>query len=331
MLEIEALTVSFGETIAVQDVDLSVEQGEILCIVGPSGCGKSTLLRSIAGLEQAQDGDVRINGDSMMITPVHQRDFGLMFQEYALFPHMNVVENIAFGLRMKKFSSDDRDARVAEILELVGLHGFQDRDVTQLSGGERQRVALGRSLAPNPRLLMLDEPLGALDKTLKDRLVTELRTILKSTHVTTLYVTHDQQEAFVVGDRVAVMNKGKIEQIGTPEIVYRKPRTIFVATFLGLNNVYDRSKFDVLSAMLPDLLSADASGILIHPQGIKFADDGVPVQVTNASFAGDVYRVKVKTDQDIELHFAVSIDQIPEIGQRRFIRIEPEWVIPLMS
>ena len=230
---------SYGATPALRGVSLRITAGAIVCLLGPSGCGKTTLLRVIAGLEQADSGAVLFEGRSIDGLPVHARGFGLMFQDYALFPHRDVAGNVAFGLRMRGETREQIDARVAAMLELVGLAGYDRRRVYELSGGERQRVALARSLAPSPRLLMLDEPLGALDRALRERLLDELRAILTRVGVTSLYVTHDQAEAFAIADWLVLMNDGQIEQQGPPEAVYRQPATRFAARFLGLANLIE--------------------------------------------------------------------------------------------
>jgi ABC-type Fe3+/spermidine/putrescine transport system ATPase subunit len=237
LLTISHLSKSYDATEVLRGVDLTIPAGEIVCLLGPSGCGKTTLLRIVAGLEQPDRGQLCFAGQDLTRIPVHRRGFGLMFQEFALFPHKSVAENVAFGLRMQGQPQSQIQQRVAEMLDLVNLSGYQNRSIFALSGGERQRVALARSLAPNPQLLMLDEPLGSLDRTLREGLMIELRRILKQVGVTGLYVTHDQQEAFAISDRVVVMNAGCFEQVGAPEEVYARPATAFVARFLGLTNL----------------------------------------------------------------------------------------------
>ncbi len=238
MLRIENVTKAYtAATPVAKNVTLTVQEGEIVCLLGPSGCGKTTLLRMVAGLEQPDQGLITLAGQDLRKLPVHQRNFGLMFQEFALFPHRTVAENVAFGLRMAHQSHAQMRARVQEVLALVNLQGYDERSIFALSGGERQRVALARSLAPNPRLLMLDEPLGSLDRALREELMVELRLILKAVGVTALYVTHDQQEAFAVADRLVVMRRGEIEQIGTAQAIYHTPANGFVARFLGFQNL----------------------------------------------------------------------------------------------
>ena len=246
LLEIAHIFKSFPDLPVLHDLSLTADEGEIVCLLGPSGCGKSTLLRIIAGLEMPDAGQVAFDGQDLAGVPPHRRHFGLMFQDYALFPHKDVAGNVAFGLRMARLPASEISARVREMLALVGLSGTEQRRVTELSGGEQQRVALARSLAPGPRLLMFDEPLGALDRALREQLMNDLRAILKQVCVTALYVTHDQEEAFAIGDRVAIMRArpdlgegGRIEQIGTPQEVYRQPANATVARFLGFQNLID--------------------------------------------------------------------------------------------
>ena len=215
------------------DISLDVTAGEVIGVLGSSGSGKTTLLRVIAGLHVASEGSVILDGVDITTTPTHLRGVGLMFQEHALFPHLTVSDNVAFGLRMAKVSNPDRSLRVAEVLELVGLAGFGARDVSSLSGGERQRVALARTLAPSPRLLLLDEPMGSLDRILRDRLVSELRELIVDLGLTALYVTHDRLEAFALADRIAVLDEGAVVQIDTPAVLDACPTTEHVARLLG--------------------------------------------------------------------------------------------------
>jgi ABC-type Fe3+/spermidine/putrescine transport system ATPase subunit len=217
-------------------VSFEVRGGEILCLLGRSGSGKSTLLRIIAGLENAESGDVLWNGESMLATPTHQRNFGLMFQDYALFPHKNVSENVAFGLEMQHLPAADIKKQVRESLERVNMASFATRSVAELSGGEQQRVALARALAAKPRLLMLDEPLAALDRSLRLELQEELHTLLQQPELPVIYVTHDQEEAVILGDRLAVLHDGLIEQTGTAQELYNAPNSRWVAEFLGMIN-----------------------------------------------------------------------------------------------
>lgn len=247
MLELNSIEKSFDGVTILSGVSLVIAAGEIVVLLGPSGSGKTTLLRIIAGLEQPDGGRLLLEGQDLTTIPVHQRGFGMVFQDFALFPHKNVFENVAFGLRMLKWQRARIAARVDEVLALVGLGGFGPRPVHELSGGEQQRVALARALAPAPRLLLLDEPLGSLDQTLRDRLMGELRMILNQAGdlvagaegMTAVYVTHDQAEAFAIADRIAVINEGRIEQSAPPQELYRRPATAFVARFLGMENIFE--------------------------------------------------------------------------------------------
>jgi ABC-type Fe3+/spermidine/putrescine transport system ATPase subunit len=239
MLEIKNVSKRFGETQALVDVSLTVQEGETVALLGPSGCGKSTLLGVVGGLLPPDTGTVSWGGKVLNDVPPHARGFGLMFQDYLLFPHLNVAQNVAFGLKIAGWDEARKTSRVAEALALVGLSGFETRDVGSLSGGEQQRAALARALAPEPDVLMLDEPLGALDRALRERLGADLKRILDETGQTALYVTHDQEEAYAMGHRVAVMQAGRIEQVGEPAEVYRAPANAFVARFLGMDNVLD--------------------------------------------------------------------------------------------
>ncbi|MCP3855132.1 MAG: ABC transporter ATP-binding protein [Actinomycetia bacterium] len=232
-LEIDDVTVTFEGHRALDSVSLAVDRREVVTVLGPSGSGKSTLLRVVAGLQEPDRGTVGLGRTDLTRTPTHQRGIGLMFQDYALFPHRDVAGNVAFGLRMVGWERPAMDSRVAEVLELVGLPGFGPRKIDDLSGGEQQRVALARALAPSPEVLLLDEPLGALDRALRERLVEELITLFAELELTIVLVTHDRDEAFALGHRVAVMNEGRICQVAPPEELWRQPCEGFVARFLG--------------------------------------------------------------------------------------------------
>jgi len=247
LLELENITKSFENKRILNGVSLALMEGEIVVLLGPSGCGKTTLLRIIAGLELADNGRIQYQQQNLTQIPIHQRNFGFVFQDYALFPHKNVYENVAFGLRMQNWDKAKIAQRVQQVLQLVRLTGYDQRAIHELSGGEQQRVALARSLAPAPKLLLLDEPLGALDRALREQLMLELRRILKDAGkvvgelagITAVYVTHDQAEAFAIADRVVVMNHGLVEQQGAPTELYRNPQTPYVARFLGMENLIE--------------------------------------------------------------------------------------------
>ena len=239
MFEVHHIFKTYEGKPLLNDISFKVDTGETICLLGASGSGKSTLLRIIAGLEDSDSGFISFNGYDLTSTRPHLRDFGLVFQDYALFPHLNVNDNVAFGLKMRRLPQDEIAERVASSLEMVNLSGFEKRQVTDLSGGEQQRVALARTLATRPRLLMFDEPLGALDRTLREDLLNELRMILHRTNIPAIYVTHDQEEAFAIADRVLILHNGEIIREGTPADVWANPESAFVAEFLGLGNVIE--------------------------------------------------------------------------------------------
>lgn len=304
LLHLDHLSKSFNTQPVLTDFSLDIAEGQTVVLLGPSGCGKTTLLRLIAGLETPDRGRVTFAGQDLSQTPVHQRGFGYVFQDYALFPHKNVADNIAFGLRMHHWTKAAQARRVAELLELVGLTGFGWRPIHELSGGEQQRVALARALAPAPRLLLLDEPLGALDRALRERLIDELRRILQQVGsalgqvVTAIYVTHDQAEAFALGDELVVMNRGRIEQQGPPMTVFQRPQTPFVARFLGLTNLLDGhwlADGRVQTAIGPiQTVSQGEPGtpvtLLIRPEAgqvvAEMRENGVRGRVGDVSFRG---------------------------------------------
>lgn len=266
IIRLEDVVKKFGQVLAVDCISMEVLAGEFFSILGPSGCGKTTLLRSIAGLENPDSGAIYLRGNLINHIPPYRRDVNMVFQNYALFPHMNVYENISFGLKMKKLKKGNINERVSESLGLVGLSGMETRKVNQLSGGQQQRVALARALVNEPSVLLLDEPLGALDLKLRKQMQIELKSLQKRLGITFIYVTHDQEEALTMSDRIAVMCAGKVEQLGTPSQIYEEPNTEFVANFIGVSNFFygDLSRSDD-STML--LMAQDGTGIRVFANG----------------------------------------------------------------
>ena len=286
LLEIRNLTKSFDGQAAVDDVNLTIYKGEIFALLGASGCGKSTLLRMLAGFEQPTQGQIVLDGQDLSHVPPYQRPINMMFQSYALFPHMTVEQNIAFGLKQDKLPANEIKSRVAEMLTLVHMQEFAKRKPHQLSGGQRQRVALARSPAKRPKLLLLDEPMGALDKKLRDRMQLEVVDILERVGATCVMVTHDREEAMTMAGRIAIMNRGKFVQIGEPEEIYEHPNSRFSAEFIGSVNVFE----GVLKERLDDALVIDSPG-LRHPLKVDSdasVVDGVPVFVALRPEKSDV-------------------------------------------
>ena len=235
-LEIASISKHFGKTVALEDVSLDVPQGKLMCFLGPSGCGKTTLLRLIAGLATPTSGSIRLDGQELTTVPAHQRNIGMVFQSFALFPHMNVLENIAYGLKIRGVSKRQRQQRAGELLELVKLPDVGKRHISQLSGGQQQRIAMARALALEPSLFLLDEPLSALDAQLREAMQVELKLLQQRLNITTIVVTHDQQEAMTMADIIVVMGDNRVQQVGEPLEIYRKPINSFVADFIGTNN-----------------------------------------------------------------------------------------------
>ncbi len=333
MLSLENISARYTEVPVLNDISLQIESGEIVCLLGPSGCGKSTLLRVIAGLLDEYSGSVRWDKQDLRAMPPYQRDFGLMFQDYALFPHLNVSRNVAFGLEMRHYPRAERDKRVKEMLSLVGMGNYYHRDVNELSGGEKQRVALARSLAPQPRLLMLDEPLGSLDALLRERLVTELREIIQKQGLTAIYVTHDRQEAYAIADRIVIMNNGRIVQIDRPQALYHSPRTQFVAQFLGFTNVYPVTSFDrgmAETAIGRFPVTASTPAVLVHPDGLQLADEGTLVgTIIDRRFTGETVVLTAKIEQgEVTLSVPSSVSK-HLVGET--VRLNAKRIVPLVE
>jgi thiamine transport system ATP-binding protein len=314
MLTVESLTLRYGQTVALDGVDLTVHDAEVVSVLGPSGCGKSTLLRAIAGLEPPRTGRITRDGQDLDGVPPHRRDIGLMFQDHALFPHRDVLGNVMFGLRMHGVARTEATDRARASIAMVGLEGYEQRGVRELSGGEQQRVALARALAPEPGLLMLDEPLGALDRELRDHLADDLARLFSRLSVSVLLVTHDHDEAFALGHRVAVMDAGRIEQIGTPAEVWSTPATARAARFLGWN-----------------VLSLDGIEVAVRPEAFTIRSDGrLRGTVVSHTFRRDHFRVRVELDDGHALEVAVAVaEAAPPAGAH--VGLAVDAAVPLQS
>lgn len=287
MLEIQGLHKSFAQKPALQDIHLKIEKGEFLTWLGPSGCGKTTLLRCLAGLETPDSGNILLDGQSLLSTAPQQRPFHLVFQRYALFPHMTVEENIEFPLKVKKVSLSQRKSRVQNLLSMMGLEPQRQQKPPTLSGGQSQRVALARALADQPQVLLLDEPLSALDEKIRTHLRQELKNLQKQVGITFIFVTHDQQEALQISDRVAVFNHGRIEQVGSPQDIYQKPQTDFVARFIGLKNQILENHLEIF---------------YLYPEQIQLSKAGDQVfqaQVENLSYLGRDFEIEVRHNNSL--------------------------------
>ncbi|MFE9682507.1 ABC transporter ATP-binding protein [Streptomyces sp. NPDC006285] len=337
MLELEGATVRFGGRAVLDDVGLDVAEQEIVCVLGPSGSGKSTLLRAVAGLQPLDGGRVFLDGRDLDSVPAHRRGVGLMFQDHQLFPQRDVAGNVAFGLRMRGEPKRQQAARVGELLELVGLPDSHRRAVASLSGGEQQRVALARALAPRPRLLMLDEPLGQLDRSLRERLVMELRELFRELGTTVLAVTHDQGEAFALADRVVVMRDGRIAQSGTPLEVWQRPADAFVARFLGFENVTGATVSgevaDTLWGKMP-VPSGTPQGevtLLVRPAGVELvpAAEGLRCVVAARTFRGTHVALRLQPEGAPRLEAACALRDAPETGDEVGVAFDAAEIVVL--
>ncbi|SDL35853.1 putative spermidine/putrescine transport system ATP-binding protein [Microbacterium azadirachtae] len=306
----ESVTKSYGSTTVLHNLNLALAPGELVCLLGPSGCGKTTALRCIAGLEEVSGGRVLIGSRDVTDLPVNKRDIGMVFQQYTLFPHLTVAKNVEFGLAMRKVARAERATRIAEMLEIVGLDHLASRFPHELSGGQQQRVALARALVTKPRALLLDEPLSALDAKVRVKLREQIRIIQTELGITTVFVTHDQEEALAISDRVAVMEAGRIAQLGTPEQLYRQPVSAFVADFVGLSNriegLYSGRQVRIPGASLPVITvpAAISDGTpvtaFVRPENVRLeavaddvARDGIRGRVASSGFLGAVRRTIV--------------------------------------
>lgn len=322
-VQTDRLVKEFGDLRAVDELAFEIENGEFFSLLGPSGCGKSTTLRMLAGFEQPTEGDVYVGNERITDVPPYNRDVGMVFQSYALFPHKTVGENVGFGLKMDGVDPEERSARVAETLELVGLPGFEDRSPTELSGGQQQRVALARALVIEPSVLLLDEPLSNLDLKLRKEMQFELKRIQSELDITTVYVTHDQEEALSMSDKILVMNNGKPEQIGTPREVYNEPANEFVADFMGESNILDARVVDVHNETLDIELNGSTQQSLSVPrsaltdtidsttENVSLSLRAEDLELINGAATDDETlegEVKTKTFQGKATTFLIDID-----------------------
>ncbi|GAA3819183.1 ABC transporter ATP-binding protein [Streptomyces coacervatus] len=337
LLSLEDATVRFGGRAVLDAVGLDVAEHEIVCVLGPSGSGKSTLLRAVAGLQPLDGGRVLLDGRDQSGVPAHRRGVGLMFQDHQLFPQRDVGRNVAFGLRMHGASRPQQDEHVRQLLDLVGLPGAARRAVASLSGGEQQRVALARALAPRPRLLMLDEPLGQLDRSLRERLVVELRELFGQLGTTVLAVTHDQGEAFALADRVVVMRDGRIAQSGTPLEVWQRPADEFVARFLGFDNVVEGMVSGEAAdtpwgkVPVPQDAPQGTHTLLVRPAGVRLvpADEGLRCTVAARTFKGTHVAVQVQPEDAPRIEAAVALRDAPRLGDEVGVEFDAAEIVVL--
>ncbi len=334
-IELIGVSKSFGDTTVLDDLSITIKNGEFVTLLGPSGCGKTTTLRIIAGFEQGDSGQVIFEGEDITDVPPYQRQVNTVFQKYALFPHLNVGENIAFGLKIKKLPQNTIDEKVAEMLRLVNLQGFEKRRIDALSGGQQQRIAIARALVNEPKILLLDEPLGALDLKLRQEMQLELKAMQQRVGITFIYVTHDQEEALTMSDRIVVMNEGIIQQIGTPIDIYNEPKNAFVADFIGESNIlpgvmhadydvtFSNVRFECLDAGFePD----EAVDVVVRPEDVVLVD---PEQgrlsgiVQSSIFKGVHYELMIDVDG---FHYMVHSTETRPIGTLVGMDIGPDEI-----
>jgi len=344
MLELKNIEKNFNQLPLLIDVSFSVGKDEVVCILGPSGGGKSTLLKIIAGLEKPASGQVYWDGKDICQTPPHLRKFGLMFQDYALFPHLNVFDNIAFGLRMHHISEDEISRRVDEALEMVDLQRIFNRSVIDLSGGEKQRVAFARALAPKPKLLMLDEPMGSLDRALRNQLIKELHELINNMDIPVIYVTHDQEEAFTIADRLLILYEGRIVQSGSPHYIYTHPDDLWVASFFGLNNKLKGKVCSIDPAVVETAIgkitfscsegnfsNGEVVDLVILPTAIRINENNddnknyFEGHITDNIFKGSSFTIRVRIRKSTELSFQ-TMAQYPE-GEKIRFTIDPDSIL----
>ena len=350
IVEIEGVNKIYGKNHVVKDLTLAVEEGEFLTLLGSSGCGKTTTLRMIAGFEEPTSGSIKVEGEPIEEKEPFERNVNTVFQSYALFPHMTIFDNIAYGLKMKKVPKNEIRERVQEMMELVQLGGFEKRYPSQLSGGQKQRVAIARALINRPRVLLLDEPLGALDLKLRKQMQLELKRLQKKLNITFIYVTHDQEEALTMSDRIAVMHDGIIDQLDTPKEIYEHPKTKFVATFIGETNTFDGCISDmqgnhitvslengIVQGIGTDFKSQEYLTVSVRPEKMKYADspvDGFTLTATvkDYVYVGSVIKCIALLPNGNEVKIErLAGEELPKIGSPIFIYWNPEDAVLIHS
>ncbi len=333
IIELKNINKSYDDLTILDNLNLNIRKNEFLTLLGPSGCGKTTTLKIIAGFEYADSGEVLFEGNEINDLPPHKRQLNTVFQKYALFPHMNIYENIAFGLKIKKLPKEEIDKKVKEMLKLVSLEGYEKRSVDSLSGGQQQRIAIARALVNEPKVLLLDEPLGALDLKLRQEMQTELKKIQQKLGITFIFVTHDQEEALSMSDTIVVMNKGKIQQMGTPEDIYNEPKNSFVARFIGESNIFDGVMIEDFKVSFCDkefecvdkgFEQNERIEVVIRPEDIKMVDEKEGIlsgKVISSVFKGVHYEITVKENDRIWL---IHNTKNAEVGSTLGMNIYPQ-------
>lgn len=335
IIELKGITKSYGKDTILDNLSLNIKNNEFLTLLGPSGCGKTTTLKIIAGFETADSGQVVFENNIINDIPPYERQLNTVFQKYALFPHMNVYENIAFGLKLKKMPKDVIDQKVKEMLKLVALEGYENRDIEALSGGQQQRVAIARALVNEPKVLLLDEPLGALDMKLRKGMQIELKRIQQKLGITFIFVTHDQEEALTMSDTIVVMNKGEIQQMGSPEDIYNEPANSFVAKFIGESNIVDGIMLDdfkvefggrIFDCVDKGFEKNEAIEVVIRPEDfemVKYEEGMLKGTVTSVIFKGVHYEIEVKDENHT---WILHNTKHAEIGSKIGLSLDPESI-----
>ena len=335
IIELKGITKSYGKDTILDNLSLNIKKNEFLTLLGPSGCGKTTTLKIIAGFETADSGQVVFENNIINDIPPYERQLNTVFQKYALFPHMNVYENIAFGLKLKKMPKDVIDQKVKEMLKLVALEGYENRDIEALSGGQQQRVAIARALVNEPKVLLLDEPLGALDMKLRKGMQIELKRIQQKLGITFIFVTHDQEEALTMSDTIVVMNKGEIQQMGSPEDIYNEPANSFVAKFIGESNIVDGIMLDdfkvefggrIFDCVDKGFEKNEAIEVVIRPEDfemVKYENGMLKGTVSSVIFKGVHYEIEVKDENHT---WILHNTKHAEIGSKIGLSLDPESI-----